>query len=114
MNNDKLFFRVHHPDGKGLWYNKEAQFTKEIVKLDLSCAGLEMDHNDECAGGFLSCTDSMDSLFDWFGREELFKLRDNGYNICIFKAEEHKFHEKYKHFLFRQEGSILVATINIV
>lgn len=114
MKQDKLFFRVHHPDGKGLWYNKNAEFTQEIAKLDLSCAGLEMNHDDDCAGGFLSCTDSMDSLFDWFGREELFKLRDNGYNICIFKAEEHKFHEKYKHFLFKERGSLLIATVNIV
>lgn len=111
---EKIFFRVHHPKGKGLWYNNNAEFTKEIGKLELGCADLETDQNEECAGGFLSCTDSMDSLFDWFGREELLKLKDNGYDICIFKSAEHKFHEKYKHFLFKEEGSLLVAKINII
>lgn len=111
---NKLFYRVHHPEGKGLWYNENAIFTKEIGKLDIACADLEMDQNEECAGGFLSCTDSMDSLFDWFGRDELFRLRDAGYDICIFKAEKAKFHEKYKHFLFQKEGSLLIAKINII
>ena len=110
----KLFFRVVHPEGKGLWYNKDGEFTQEIVKLDISCANLEMNHDEECTGGFSSCTDSLDSLFDWFGREELFKLKENGYDICIFNSEEYKFHEKHKHFLFKTEGSLLVAKINII
>lgn len=110
---EKIFFRVHHPKGLGLWYNEQGEFTNEISKLELQCAGLEMNKNEECEGGFLSCTDSMESLLGWFGREELLKLKDKGYDICVFKADEYKFHDKYKHFLFKQQGSLLIAHINI-
>lgn len=112
MNN--LFYRVHHPKELGLWYNNKGEFTHEIGKLDLKCANLEMGFDDTCKDGFLSCTDSLDSLFQWFSRDELFKLKDNGYDICIFKSEESKFCEKYKHFLFKQQGSLLIAKINII
>lgn len=110
----KLFFRVHHPDNLGLWYNKDGIFTKEIEKYGIACADLEMDKNEEYAGGYLSCTDSLDNLFNWFTRQEIQKLEEAGYRTCVFKAEEHKFHDKYKHFLFKQEGSILVAEIQLI
>jgi len=110
----KLFFRVQHPNDIGLWYNGNAEFTNEIQKLNLNCANLDMSFDDNCSGGFLSCTDSLDSLYDWFSREELLKLVDNGYNVLAYQAMEHKFHEKFKHFLFKKEGSIIVAKINII
>ena len=114
MTEEKLFYRVHHPRELGLWYNDKGEFTHEIGKLELNVADLEMDKNEECDGNFLSCTHSLDSLFDWFSRKELFKLKDAGYDICIFKSDNFKFHEKYKHFLFQRKGSLLVAKINII
>ena len=111
---EKLFYRVHHPRDLGLWYNGKAEFTNEIEKLDLKCAKLDMSFDDNCAGGFISCTDTLDNLYNWFSREELLKLVDNGYDVLVFKAEESKFHEKFKHHLFKKEGSIIVAKINII
>lgn len=111
---EKTFFRIHHPDNLGLWYNKDGVFTRELDKYSLSCANLEMDKNDDCAGGFLSCTDTLDNLFNWFTREEIQRLEEAGYRACVFKAQEHKFHDKYKHFLFKEEGSILVAQIKLI
>lgn len=111
---NQLFFRVHHPDNLGLWYNANGEFTQEIQKHDISCANLEMDYNEDCVGGFLSCTDSLDNLFNWFSKAEIQRLEEAGYRACVFKANESKFHEKYKHFLFKEEGSILVAQIKLI
>jgi hypothetical protein len=52
ISKEKLFFRVHHPDNLGLWYNKDGAFTREIDKLNLACKDLEMDPNPDCAGDF--------------------------------------------------------------
>jgi hypothetical protein len=73
-----------------------------------------MDFNNECTGGFLSCTDTLDNLFNWFSRKEIQQLEEAGYKVCVFNAKESKFHDKYKHFLFKEEGSILVAQINLI
>lgn len=111
---EKLFFRVHHPDNLGLWYNAQGEFIKEISKHAIGCADLEMDPNPDCAGGYLSCTESLDTLFDWFTKEEIQRLEEAGYRTCVFKSNDFKFHEKYKHFLFKQEGALLVAQMKLI
>lgn len=108
-----LFYRVQHPDGLGLWYNSQGEYTYEIGKAAVRAKGLDMSKDTDCEGGWLSCTTSFEDLMQWWTTEEMLEMEELGYEICIFKATKYRKAIKYDHWLFHQEGSELIGKIKI-
>ena len=114
MSKSNLFFRVHHPDGLGLWYNRVGEFTNKVVDLNLNCAGLDMSHDDECVGGYLSCVNSLELLLAWFSKEELARLVAEGYKIVVFESDSYKLCNKYNHHLIEAATAKQIAVIELL
>ena len=109
----KRFFRVANTENEeGLWYNKSGEFTGLIHNEYNFClnSNLEMPY-DENVLGWLSSTDSMDSLFHWFPLEDIIRLQAYGYRVCVYEATEHREYEN--HWLINQETSKVIYSFQI-
>lgn len=101
----KIFFRVaNNENEEGLWYNKHGEFTGLIHNEYNFCANssLEMPY-DENVLGWLSTTDSLDSLLQWFPLEDILRLQAYGYRVHVYEATEYKEYEN--HWLVNQKTS---------
>lgn len=84
----KIFYRVCNTDTQqGLWYDYQGKFTGLIHYLYSFCKNqsLKMPYDAELVG-FLSATDTIESLFNWFSREDIIKLQQYGYFIYEYEA----------------------------
>lgn len=109
----KNFYRVHHPDGLGLWYDQDGRFTNEISKIGADCAVLDMSFDEDCLGGFLSCTDTFESLFNWFSLEEMKMMKQCGYDITIFQSDDYRQAVKCGHYLFNIETAKVIGVVSL-
>jgi hypothetical protein len=91
MINASIFFRVHHPQGLGLWYNKDGEFTNKVIDLELGCASLDMSHDEECE-----------------------RLTANGYNIVVFESSSYKACNKYGHHLIEAATAKQIGVITLI
>lgn len=94
----KLFYRIANEETQqGLWYDSKGKFTGLIHNEFNFCMnnGLEMPFDKEIVG-WLSATDSLDDLFNWFSKEDIKKLETLGWFITIYEAEKVK---QYKNHL---------------
>ena len=66
-----------------------------------------MDFDPEIVG-WLSATDSLDTLFFWFTREDIAKLQLHGWFIHEFEAEDVKFYERFQHLIIKQDTAKVV------
>lgn len=112
--NKSFFYRVHHPKGLGLWYNQDGAFTSMVTKLNVNCKDLDMSHDDECVGGYLSCTDSLDTLLQWFSKEEITMLSEHGYELVVFESDNYKMCNKYNHHLIHATSAKQIAAITLL
>jgi hypothetical protein len=109
----KIFYRVANLDTlQGLWYDYDGNFTGLIHNKFDFCTNnkLEMPYNEEVIG-WLSATDKLSDLFNWFTKDDISKLEKHGYRICIFEASE--FIEYENHWLIKQDSSVVKVTISI-
>lgn len=109
----KEFYRVCNSDTQqGLWYHFNGEFTGLIHDTFSFCKNnqLEMDFDSELVG-FLSATDSLESLYYWFPKEDIIKLQEHGWFIHKYHSEDYKFYDKFQHLVIHQEKSILVEKI---
>ena len=98
MKNKKLFYRVaHFKTRQGLWYNSNGVFTGLIHNEFNFCTNtsLPMPFDPDLVG-WLSATDSLEDLFNWFSKEDIEKLEDSGWFITVYEAELSK---QYKNHL---------------
>ena len=105
---NKLFYRVCHKDTlQGLWYDYKGLFTGKIHQEFDFCTHnkLEMDFDDEIVG-WLSATDSLETLYQWFPMVDILKLQEHGYYIHTFEATEQRFYERFQHIVINQATSI--------
>ena len=103
----KLFYRVCHKDTlQGLWYDYKGLFTGYIHNEFDFCAHnkLEMDFDDEIVG-WLSATDSLETLYQWFPLVDIIRLQEHGYYIHKFEAADVKFYERFQHLIINQATS---------
>jgi hypothetical protein len=61
--------------------------------------------------GWLSATDTLKELFNWFTEDDIKKLEQYGYELTIYEATEFKFHNN--HWLIKQESSKPKGTIKL-
>lgn len=109
------YFRVCHRDTlQGLWYTYNGEFTGLIHNEFSFCTNrdLEMEF-DESIVGWLSATDTLDSLWRWFSKEDIIKLQEHGWYIHEFHTEDVKFYERFQHLIIKQDTSRVVRIIEI-
>jgi hypothetical protein len=103
----KIFYRVCNPNSyQGLWYSYDGQFTGLIHDQFKFCKNneLQMDFDEELVG-WLSATDSLESLYQWFTQEDIKELQKHGWYIHEFEVEEYKFYDKFQHYVICQKTS---------
>jgi len=94
----KLFYRIAHKDTQqGLWYDSKGNFTGLIHDKLNFCknTNLPMPFDPEIVG-WLSATDSLEDLFEWFSKEDIAKLEPLGWFITVYESENFK---QYKNHL---------------
>lgn len=109
----KTFYRVCNVNTlQGLWYNYHGEFTGLIHNTFDFCenSSLEMEF-DETIVGWLSATDSLESLWKWFSQEDIKELQHHGWYIHEFEAEDVRFYERFQHLIIKQETSKVTRLI---
>lgn len=109
----KVFYRVGNTDtNQGLWYDYEGNFTGLIHNEFNFCKHNELPMPfDEEVVGFLSATDSLDELWNWFPKEDIKRLEEHGYMIHIYHTNDIKFYKN--HWLISQENSVLHSKVRL-
>lgn len=102
----KRFYRVCDPEKEqGLWYYPDGTFHGTVHTLDyLRVQTLKMDFDPEVAG-WLSCTETLEQLWNWFNHEEIIKLQERGLFIHEYEAVDYKYYERFDHMLIKQDTS---------
>ena len=111
----KTYYRVCNINTlQGLWYNYNGEFTGLIHHTFDFCenSSLEMEF-DETIVGWLSATDSLESLWKWFPQEDIKELQEYGWYIHEFEAEDVKFYERFQHLVIKQETSKVKRLIKL-
>jgi len=109
----KRFYRVCNTDTKqGLWYDFKGNFTGLIHNKFNFCKNntLEMKFDPEIVG-YLSATDSLDTLYQWFTKEDIIELQNHNYFIHIYETDDYKFYERFQHLIINQNNSKLIDKI---
>lgn len=84
----KFFYRIGHPDsGNGLWYDKNGKWTGLAVdKYNLRAGAIPMGY-DPLIRNWISVTDTIEKLDNWFTPDEMKVLAADGYELIIFWLE---------------------------
>lgn len=109
----KLFYRVSNSKtNQGLWYDFEGNFTGLIHEKFNFCKNkdLEMPFCEEIRG-YLSATDNLDDLFQWFPVKDIKKLQNYDYTIDVYASVDHKFFKN--HWVINQNTSKLCYRITL-
>jgi hypothetical protein len=110
---NKIFYRVSNLESEqGLWYDFKGNFTGLIHTEFDFCTNsqLRMDYDNNLRG-FLSSVETIDSLYQWFTKEEILRLQSNGYFIHEFESKDYWFYEPFQHWVISQNSSILTKRI---
>lgn len=111
----KQFYRVCNVDTQqGLWYNFSGEFTGLIHDKFNFCKNkdLLMDFDLELTG-YLSATDSLDTLYNWFSEEDIKQLQKHGWYIHVYETDDYKFYEKFQHLVINQNKAKLIQKIEL-
>lgn len=111
----RTFYRVCNPDSQqGLWYDFQGKFVGLIHNKFDFCLNhdLRMPFDDELVG-WLSATDTLESLWNWFTEDDIKKLQEHGWYIHVYKTDSYKFYDTFKHWVINQHTSELVAKITL-
>ena len=108
----KVFYRVANTETEqGLWYDFKGQFTGLIHSKFDFCMNTKLPMPfDPNIVGWLSATDTLEDLFNWFSKEDIERLEEHGYFITVYEATEYKFHQT--HWVIKQDSSTLVGSFS--
>jgi hypothetical protein len=110
----KIFYRVcNQVTHRGMWYDYQGVFTGLIHDKEFDFClhkDLEMEFDKDLVG-WLSATDTLDKLFEWFPKEEIIKLQSFGWFIHEFEAIQYKFYDPFQHMIIEQKTSKMVKKI---
>jgi hypothetical protein len=101
----KLYYRIAHEATKqGLWYDSDGNFTGLIHNEFKFCMNNELPMPfDPDLVGWLSATDSLETLFLWFSKEDIKQLEQHNWFIHVYEAEDVK--EYKNHLVISQKTS---------
>lgn len=103
----KVFYRVGTVTGhQGLWYDRDGNFTGLIHSKyqHLKSSKLEMPFDPNVVG-FLSATQTLEELHEWFSEWCIEQLRPFGFVVLEYVATDYK--SVGSHWLINQRTSIL-------
>ena len=109
------FYRVCNVNTKqGLWYDTQGEFTGLIHGDFNFCLNsqLKMDYDPELVG-WLSATDSLDTLYKWFTIDDIKELQKRDWFIHVYESEDVKFYERFQHLIIKQETSKFIGIIKL-
>lgn len=109
------YYRVCNKETlQGLWYDYKGQFTGLIHEEFAFCKNyeLEMDFDPEIVG-WLSATESLETLYNWFPKEDIVRLQKWGWFIHEFEASDVKFYERFQHQVIKQDTSKVLRIIEL-
>lgn len=112
---NKKIYRVCNKETlQGLWYDYKGQFTGLIHEDFNFCVNneLEMDFDPEIVG-WLSATESLDTLYNWFTKDDIKQLQSHGWFIHEFEAIDVKFYERFQHQIIKQDTSKVLRVIEL-
>lgn len=89
---EKIFYRVANIETQqGLWYDWNGEFTGLIHNKFDFCVNSELPMPfDDSLIGWLSATKSLEQLWGWFTREDIYALQKHGWYLYAFKATLYK------------------------
>lgn len=108
-----LYYRVANvATQQRLWYNFDGTFTGLIHDKFSFCKNhdLPMPYDEELKG-WLSATDRLGNLFHWFSLQDIKRLEEFGYKICIYETDKAKIYKN--HWVISQYESILKGFIDV-
>lgn len=112
---NRTFYRLANTEtNQGLWYDSSGNFTGLIHNKFNFCLNNEllMDYDEEVRG-YLSATDKLDTLWNWFTKDDIIRLQNFGYVIHVYESQDFKCYEKFQHWLINQETSKIIEKIKI-
>jgi hypothetical protein len=109
----KLFYRIaNHETQQGLWYDFKGNFTGLIhAKFNFCTNSKLLMPYDLNIIGWLSATETLEELFQWFTQKDIEELEKHGYTIALYEASEYKFHNN--HWIIKQDSSKLVDCLSL-
>lgn len=108
-----IFYRVSKEETQqGVWYDIEGKFTGLIHDKFNFCKHnkLVMDFDPEIVG-YLSATDDLEKLFEWFPKEDIIKLQEHGWFIHKYESEDFRFYERFQHYIINQNNMKVLEKI---
>lgn len=111
----KSFYRIaNHTTYQGLWYDFNGNFTGLIHNELNFCKNSELQMPfDEELVGWLSATETLEELYNWFSIEDIKELQNKGWKIYKYEASNYKFYDTFQHYVISQETSKLLEQITI-
>lgn len=113
MLNPKIFYRIaNNTTQQGLWYDFKGNFTGLIHTEFNFCMNnqLPMPFDSEIVG-WLSATENLEDLFNWFSENDINQLEKFGYNITLYEATDYKFYNN--HWIIKQDSSKFLKHIDL-
>jgi len=107
----RIFYRVSNTEtNQGLWYNIDGEFTGLIHDKFKFCVNSELPMPfDENVIGYLSCTDKLKELWNWFPKDDIKQLEPHGYFLHEYESKDYKEYEN--HWIFNQHEAKLIRKI---
>lgn len=109
----KTFYRVSNViSQQGLWYDMNGNFTGLIHNELNFCKNnqLLMDFDDTLIG-YLSAVPDLELLWQWFTKEDIYKLQERNFFIHVYETDSYKFYDKFQHHVINKETSKLTQKI---
>lgn len=113
--NKKTFYRVCNINtGQGLWYKPNGAFSGLIHNKFSFCKNseLKMDFDEELVG-WLSATDNLEDLYNWFTKEDIINLQKENWFIHEYETDDYKFYDRFQHYVIKQYNNTLINVIEI-
>jgi len=109
----KKFYRLANTQtNQGLWYDMDGNFTGLIHTDFKFCLNheLPMPFDAEIVG-YLSCTDTLETLYQWFPVEDIKQMEEHGYFITVYESTDYRFY--HNHWVFNKVGAKFVERISL-
>lgn len=111
LDMSNLYYRIaHETTHQGLWYDADGNFTGLIHNEFNFCmnTNLPMPFDPDLVG-WLSATDSIETLFLWFSKDDINQLEKHGWFIHLYEAENVR--EYKNHLVICQKTSVVKEII---
>jgi len=101
----KKFYRLSNIETEqGLWYDFKGNFTGIIHTKFNFCKNNDLPMPfDQNIVGWLSATETLEELYNWFTLEDIKKLENFGFCVSIYEAEDYKYYNN--HWIIKQKTS---------